>query len=46
MATPLHLKRWRVVAGKLTLVEYNDYHADQMATALRRNGMVVTVSEI
>ncbi|MCA2999849.1 MAG: hypothetical protein ING75_14730 [Rhodocyclaceae bacterium] len=46
MAAPLHLKRWRVVAGNFAREYYTDYHATQMATALRRNGMVVSVSEI
>ena len=35
---------WIVCAGSLSLAYFTEYHAEQMARALRLNGLVVTVT--
>jgi hypothetical protein len=37
---------WRVTAGSLTRLYFTEYHAEQMARALRGNGMTVDVDMI
>jgi hypothetical protein len=37
---------WRVTAGSLTRLYFTEYHADQMARALRGAGKVVEVDTI
>lgn len=40
-----HIKTWTVTAGTLRHVYFTEYHAEQMARALRGNGMDVTVTQ-
>jgi hypothetical protein len=37
---------YRVRAGSLTRMYYTEYHADQMARALRLNGMTVAIDTV
>lgn len=37
---------WRVKAGTLTCFYFTEYHAEQMARALRLHGMEVTVDTV
>jgi hypothetical protein len=38
--------RYRVTAGTFTCAYFTEYHAEQMARALRLNGMQVTITPI
>lgn len=40
-----NLKVWTVKAGSLTRHYFTEHHAEQMAAALRANGMLVEVTQ-
>ncbi len=41
-----HIDVYRVRAGSLTRMYHTEYHAEQLARALRLNGMTVTVDTV
>ena len=43
---PKTLNVWRVTAGSFARLYFTNYHAEQMAVALRRKGIDVTIDTL